>query len=389
MTFSFWQRRASRTHRRADVCIVGGGIAGVAVAYALRQMAPERRVTLVEADRLASKASGRNAGFLLPGADPVTADALGTERAARVWQFSLENERLVVDGFGAACGFQPTGHLTAAGDEAEADQLAALARALVGFGAAPAGTLRVLDAAAADRATGGESFAGGLQIGTGGTLDPVRLVAAVAAASGADIAEHEPVQAIEASAAGLRVVTAGHVVEAEHVVLALNAFAPALLTELAAYVRPVRAQMLATAPAPAVLAQPVYTHTGHFYTRQLPDGTVLCGGARHLYSAEEVGLEDATTAALQAALEGYLAYHFPALGRLHVAQRWSGPMGFSPDGLPSVGDVPGLDGALWVGGFTGHGMSLAMRMGRVVAARLLGRKDPYADLFDAERLQAA
>ena len=197
MTFSFWQRRAVRTHRRADVCIVGGGIAGVSVALWLRRLAPALQVTLVEAGRLAERASGRNAGFLLPGADPVTAEALGPERAARVWQFSLENERLVVDGFGAACGFRPTGNLAAAGDSAEADQLAALAADLVQSGAAPRGTLRVLDAAATDRATGGEGFAGGLHIGTGGTLDPVRLVQAIAAASGAEVVEHEPVQAIE------------------------------------------------------------------------------------------------------------------------------------------------------------------------------------------------
>ena len=389
MTHSFWQRRASRTHRHADVCVVGGGIAGVSVAYWLRRLAPGRRVMLVEAGRLASKASGRNAGFLLPGADPVSAEALGPERAARVWQFSLENEREVVETFGAACDFQPTGHLAAAGDEAEAEALASLAADLVRRGAAPEGSLRVLDGAETDRASGGEGFAGGLHIGTGGTLDPVRLVQAIAAASSADVLEHEPVQALEPSAGGIRVVTAGQVVEAPQVVLALNAFLPSLVPELSAHVQPVRAQMLATTPAPHTLVQPIYSHTGHFYTRQLPDGTVLCGGARHLYEQEEVGLGDRTTGGLQRALEGYLAYHFPALGPLNVQQRWSGPMGFSPDGLPSVGRVPGIEGALWVGGFTGHGMSLGVRMGRLVADRLLDCEDPYADLFDAERLLLA
>ena len=61
-------------------------------------------------------------------------------------------------------------------------------------------------------------------------------------------------------------------------------------------------------------------------------------------------------------------------------------MGFSPDGLPVVGPVPGLTGAWAVAGFTGHGMSLAMRTGHVVAAQLIGREDAYLDLFAADRL---
>ncbi len=64
-------------------------------------------------------------------------------------------------------------------------------------------------------------------------------------------------------------------------------------------------------------------------------------------------------------------------------------MSFSPDGLPVLGDVPGVAGALWGGGFTGHGMGFGLRFGELAARRLLGLDDPDADLFDPARFEGA
>ena len=56
-------------------------------------------------------------------------------------------------------------------------------------------------------------------------------------------------------------------------------------------------------------------------------------------------------------------------------------MGFSPDELPFVAGVPDVPGAVAVGGFTGHGMGLGLRVGQIVARRLLGRADAADDLL--------
>ena len=61
-------------------------------------------------------------------------------------------------------------------------------------------------------------------------------------------------------------------------------------------------------------------------------------------------------------------------------------MGFSPDGLPVVGTVPGIDGALFACGFTGHGMAYGFRVGRMLAELALGLPAADADLFTPERL---
>src|SRR5271165_5030561 len=72
-----------------DVCVIGGGLAGLTVA---REVARSGwSVVLLEAGRLAGSASGRNTGFLLPGfaAAPETLIArVGFECAKDLWSLS-------------------------------------------------------------------------------------------------------------------------------------------------------------------------------------------------------------------------------------------------------------------------------------------------------------
>jgi len=68
VTRSFWQRRHQAAERAADIAIVGGGVIGCATAFWLHRLRPQLRLILLEAGALADGASGRNAGFILPGA---------------------------------------------------------------------------------------------------------------------------------------------------------------------------------------------------------------------------------------------------------------------------------------------------------------------------------
>lgn len=370
-----------------DIAIIGGGITGVSTAYWLKQRDPSLRVVVLEAETLAHGASGRNAGFLLLGThtDYASAvDAYGAEQARRLWRFTAENARLIRDALdGKTFDLDWSGSLVAAGSEAEAERFRRSARLLAEEGI----EATYLDPAAADDRMGAAGFHGALYVPEGGTLHPAKLVRYLAAESGATVVEGWRAEALEPTAAGVRVRGTGASIETGRVVVAANAYLPTLLPDLASWVRPVRAQMFATAPVARALDVPVYSHAGYFYLRQLPTGEVLLGGARHLHEPDEVGYADITTDPLQADLEGYLRSHFPAFADAEITRRWSGTMGFSTDGLPAFGAVPGVDGAWWVGGFTGHGMGYGFRMGKLVAASLLGEPDPYADLFDARRFE--
>lgn len=54
-----------------------------------------------------------------------------------------------------------------------------------------------------------------------------------------------------------------------------------------------------------------------------------------------------------------------------ITARWSGTMGFSPDGMPMIGQVLG-DRVWFCGGFTGHGMSLGFRTAQAAVDAMLG-----------------
>ncbi len=388
MTTSHWQAALpdaappADLPPRADVAVVGGGIAGVSTAYWLQKLDPSLHVVLVERARVAHGASGRNAGFLLQGTDAdyaAAADRLGRERARRFWRLTQETRDGLAKALaGADVGPEATGNLVVAGDEAEDERLRRSAVLLREDGVAA----DYLAAAEVERRIGSRGLGGALAVPTGGMLNPARAARALAERSGATVVEGAAAVMVEAVGAGVRLVTERGALDAGRVVLALNAYLPQFVPALGGFVRPARAQALATAPQPRRLHQPVYSHEGYFYLRQLPTGEVLLGGARHLHREAEVGYEDAATEPVQASLEGYLREHFPDLAGAPVVQRWSGTMGFGADGLPGFGRVPDVDGAWWVGGFTGHGMGYGFRTARTVAAAVLGEDDPYRDLLE-------
>ena len=376
-TASIWQRPLAL---EADVAIVGGGVTGAATAQALRELRPDARLVVVEAERLAHGASGRNAGFLLLGTHADYASAVATHgraRARRLWGFTADAFRRAAEiAERHRVGFHACGSVLAAATNAEAERLRQSHVLLAEDGVASHWV-----SPDALGALGLADYHGALVVSEGGALDPVRWVRALIADSRAHVLEGWPVETVEPDGGRVRLGSGDSCVVAGRVLIAINAWTPALVAE--APVRPVRAQMLATEPVPPILPRPVYSHEGYYYVRQRPDGRIVMGGARHLFRDQEVGLVDETTAPLQAALETALARHVPAAGGARIERRWSGPMGFSPDGLPRLAAVPGVPGAWWAGGFTGHGMGYAARFGMLAARRLLDLPDPDDDLFDA------
>lgn len=388
MTASPWQRPVDPVE--ADVAVVGGGILGAATAFWLRRLDPACRVVLVEAERLAFGASGRNAGFLLLGTHSDYASAVetyGREAARRLWTFTTENLDLIAEHADPeAVGLAWTGSAIAAGSPGEAVRLRR-AHALLAEDGVETEWIEPSDLAGRIGISG---LDGALFVPQGGSMDPARLVRHLVAASGAEVREGWRVTTVGPDARGVRLgAEGGGTVVAGRVLLALNAYLPRLVPALGEVVRPVRAQMLATAPLDPLLKAPVYSHDGYLYVRQRADGRVLLGGARHLHVAEEVGYDDATTDALQADLGAYLARHLPEASGAAVERRWSGTMGFSPDGLPVFGRVPEADGAFFAAGFTGHGMGYGVRFGLLAARALFGQPDPAADLFRSDRLNPA
>ena len=367
---SLWLDGVQRAYPRldgdaeADVAIVGGGIAGVATAYFLAKAGA--RPIVLEARGVAEAASGRNAGFLLAGVAENFVAATrryGAANALRIWKLTRRTQDLVrrlVAEHEIDCELRWNGSDQIAGDEEEWTEVEESARLLSEQGAS------VSIDAPAKRVTHAED----------GELHPVRWVRGLATAAvrlGARIHEDTTVRA--AWDGELR--TDNGTVRAGALVLCTNAYTAHLGPSR---IRPVRGQMLATAPTTPVFARPAYAKRGYQYWRQRADGRVLVGGWRDTAVDEEVGEEERTTATVQGHLEAFLQEHGIDAPITH---RWAGTMGFSHDALPYVGHTgPRL---FVCGGFTGHGMAFAPASAEIVASLIRGVSHPDADLFDPSR----
>lgn len=343
---------------RADVVVVGGGITGVSAVHWLAQRGVP--AVLLERERLAAGASGRNAGFLLMGVAANYAMAVrtyGRDVAREVWHFTAENHALLAEILGGdGADYARRGSLTLAATAAEASLLR------------ESETLLRED----DLPGAWVDADGGLFNPADGELDPAAAVAVVADAAvrcGAVIVEAASVVGVEGGAGGgdLRVHTGGDEMGAGAVILATNAYMPELAATVP--VAAVRAQMLATAPATQRVAScPTYSNFGYRYWRQRDDGSVLIGGWRDTAVEEEVGVETVTTARVQ----GHLDAHLAAMGvTAAVTHRWAGIMGFTPDELPLVGAVSSRPGVFVCGGYTGHGMGFAVHAARRLVQHII------------------
>ncbi len=389
MTVSFWQHAHHRQAATYDVVVVGGGIVGCSVAYWLHRRNPSMDVGVFEAETLGAGASGRNAGFVLQGThtDYVTdVERYGRQTARRLWHFTRANRNLLASELnGSAFDWHSEGSFTVAGGVEEDERLQASVPLLRTAGA----PVVYLEPDEVNERLQATKLYGGLYVTTGAVVNPLLLVRYLADKSGADVHTQQPVEEIRWKRKGAVLETPNLRVRARQVVLTLGASLPTLIPALSDYLRPVRAQMLATAPSDTThIPVPVYSHEGEFYLRQLENGTVLVGGGRHHHRAAEETDVDTTTPAVQATIERYLHTHFPWTQPLSIQQRWSGTMAFSPDGRPVVGAVPGHPRGLFATGFTGHGMGYGFRMGRLLANLVCGNDRPRAlDLFSVSRFK--
>jgi len=367
---SLWLDGVQRAYPRlegdatADVAIVGGGIAGIASAYFLATASA--RVVVLEARGVAEAASGRNAGFLLAGvAENFVAASrrYGDDKALRIWRLTKRTHELarsLVARHSIECELRWNGSDQIAGDEEEWREIAESARRLAAHGARVSVDARTRSATYADD----------------GDLHPVKWVrglAHAAASAGARIHEDTRVESVTSGEAR----TARGSVRAGAILLCTNAYTGHLAPSR---VRPVRGQMLATAPTAPAFARPAYAKRGYQYWRQTADGRVVVGGWRDTAVDHEVGESEQPTAEIQSHLDRFLAEHGITAP---VTHRWAGTMGFSHDALPYVGQT---DARVFVcGGFTGHGMAFGPACAELAATLVLGRSHPDADLFDPAR----
>lgn len=366
-----------------EVAIVGGGIGGLATAWHLADRGI--RSTIVEANAVASGASGRNGGFLIAGAAPMYNDAralFGDELAQRIYAATLAAQREVYDvaaDIDAAGCFRRVGLLRLAVDDAEARHVRAHHDALAEHGFAG----RLVEEADLPELLRRPGRAG-LVTDHDASVQPVEWLRALAGAlerRGVSIFEETPVtvrlpdRALIAPAGAVRY---------DALVVAADGAVGGLIPELVDAVRPRRLHMIATAPlGTAHVDRPVYARYGHEYHQQLQDGRVVLGGFSDLDGAASYTGHDEASEAVLARLVRYLVDDLAVTAP--VTHGWIGTVGYTVDQRPVAGRAPGHTDVFVLGGYCGTGNLCAWVGGRIVADLIAAGSSSDADLFDPAR----
>ena len=230
-----------------------------------------------------------------------------------------------------------------------------------------------------------EGFAGGILYQDDGEVHPVKLVRGILERSGAQVYPHHEVHGIRQVGDGVEIATQRANFRSQIVILATNGYSHHLHPWFKERIFPTRGQILVTEPVAPFLTAPCYANFVLDYFRQLPDGRVLIGGFRQLAKDTEVGTSDEITPVIQEALEAFLDRHFPQLRGIGIDYRWSGIMGFSADGLPMIGSLPGQPNIYFLGGYTAHGIGWGFKAGQLAARLIMDGEQP--PIISARRLQ--
>jgi len=380
MTVSHWQRAGQKV-RDIDLLVVGAGLAGCTAA-AIATQEYRRDVTLIDAGDVAMGASGRNAGFMIRGLNTYYHRAIeryGAATARELWAMS-ERSFDMWRSFIASSPFpvplDECGSLLLAESPQEAQELELAARALEADG---------IDILFHSRDPLGRGYHAAIEQPLDAGVQPYLLVRSILAQCGAEFMPNNELIACEPSGDVLIAQTRKAIFRAQYLLLCTNAYSPLLAPYFRGKVIPTRAQCLVSEP----LDEPPmtscgYSNYGYMYYRQTFDGRFLLGGGRQHYRREESGsTEDKLNPDVQAYLDSYLRRYFPDV-EAPIAQRWSGIMGFSRDGLPLVGSLPGSPRLGFAVGFTGHGLAMAGASVELALAHLLRGRSPGA--VDASRL---
>jgi gamma-glutamylputrescine oxidase len=370
---------------KADVCVVGGGYAGLSAALELAERGFS--VVLLEAQRIGWGASGRNGGQAIVGfgsdGECAIEKQFSAQDARRAWDISVEGLQLLRERllrYAIECDFRP-GYLSLAVKPRKSE---ALRRWMDHVTSAYGYPLRWIAPGEIRQWVASDRFDSAVYDETSGHLHPLKYCLGLARAgrlAGVRIHENSAAFVVERGASP-QVRTAQGECDCQFVVLAgnvyLGEYGDDIAPEVAARIMPVGTYMIATEPmgqkrADALMrGRPAASDTNFVldYFRLSADHRLLFGGGDS-YSAT-------TPRDLVARIRSSMLAVFPQLADLDIPHAWGGFVDITMNKAPNFGRLG--HNIYYLQGFSGHGLALAGMAGKLVALAIAGQAERF-DLF--------
>jgi gamma-glutamylputrescine oxidase len=361
---------ATNVHTPYDVCVIGGGFAGLHAALALAERG--KKVVVLEGKRIGSGASGRNGGDAVIGFhEDVASLARWTGSAAKARELFAHSEagyerlRGVIAKYRIQCDAKEHGALTVGfATERRAPSDAAAAAEVTAINDEYGQRLQFKDRdAIAAMGFVSPRYRSGVLEPRNLTLNPLELcfgLARACEANGVAIFENSKVLGTKRDAQGSFVVTTAlGAVRAKQCVLATNHAPASISRRLAMRTAPISTSMMVTQPLPkAALDACLATETAVFDNRFGLAYFRRIAGDRIVYGCFASGLpmSASQSAARKAQLVADLTRVFPTLeGSIKVERWWTGRLQSQFPVFPLVGRDAST-GMYYSLGFAGHGI---------------------------------
>jgi gamma-glutamylputrescine oxidase len=375
---------------RADVAVVGGGVAGCSAALHLAQRG--YKVVLVEARFVGYGASGRSGGQLIFGlasSQKALTAQVGREDAHRLFDLSIEaldSTRALIDAYAIACDYTAN-HVHVATKPRHVRELTEWADELHGeYGYESA---RLLNRDELQSHVRSGLYLGGLLDSRSGHLHPLKYTQGLARAAereGVRIFENTQVLRYDGGnnrggaggTGGVTVHSARGVVHCDHLILCGNAYLDGVAPRLARRILGVGTYIVATEPLDPAQARALLPSNAAVadinwildYFRLTADHRLLFGG-RVSYSAMQ-------PPHLTESMRQRVVRVFPALAEVRVDYTWGGYLDITMSRAPDFGRL--APNVYYLQGFSGHGMALAGLAGKLVAEAVSGTAERF-DVF--------
>lgn len=372
-----------RGNLRVDTAVVGAGFTGLAAARRLAELAPDREVAVLDAQRAGFGAAGRSSGFVVDLAGFIAAlPPAHADRFIRLSRRGIALLRRRVEDDGIHCAWDDAGWYHVAATPAGLESLAGLEAWLHGRGE----VYERLDREGMRARVGTGYYRAGLRLPGSVLVDPAALVHGLADAlpESVTLFEESPVVEIRPGApAELR--TPDGAVTADRVLVATNGGMAALgllrqrvfpLWTFGSFTRPLTADEGAALGGDAewgVLAQDVLGTS----LRRTRDQRILVRNGVH-FERSPTPSEAVRAEARREHRRAFRA-RFPQLAHLvrddapggGFAHTWGGVMGISANGRHHFG---ALGKNLWgAAGYNAAGIALGTVSGHLLADAALGR----------------